>query len=389
MGLGGYLLDQLKILCLSDNPELGNLCIDLHPSEEILELIGTLMVIVSLTAYGLHSITRLEWRRHLTLSAFGFYALLFPISIQLHHLEPLFSLDLAERVAVSFADDTLELRGYYFYFPFTAPRLNSEYWRVGIFVKASRPLTHEFGYSFHIIDQASGEVTAGINEWSNRRHKNFVTGRTYRFQQHFNNLKDTPRNRALWLVLSLWYQDDDGAFHNYTISGSDLRLLSESHTILTEFVLDTETETTSAPALATFTNGFDLRQADFPAHARAGAPLSVDFTWSAANDGGEDWTQFLHFVHEESGYFWNHDQPPLGARLPTRLWYADLADRETWQFILPDDMPAGRYQLYTGLYRLSDLERMTVYDEFGDPLPDERLSLGFMQILPTLEESND
>ena len=127
----------------------------------------------------------------------------------------------------------------------------------------------------------------------------------------------------------------------------------------------------------------------FPAHARAGAPLSVDFTWSAANDGGEDWTQFLHFVHEESGYFWNHDQPPLGARLPTRLWYADLADRETWQFILPDDMPAGRYQLYTGLYRLSDLERMTVYDEFGDPLPDERLSLGFMQILPTLEESND
>ena len=83
---------------------------------------------------------------------------------------------------------------------------------------------------------------------------------------------------------------------------------------------------------------------------------------------------------EESGFFWNHDQPPLGMRLPTRLWYAGLADRETWQSTLPADMPTGRYQLYTGLYRLSDLARMTVYDEFGESLPEARLPLGFIEI---------
>ena len=144
--------------------------------------------------------------------------------------------------------------------------------------------------------------------------------------------------------------------------------------------MHTETETASTPALATFADGFELRQADFPAQVRAGAPLSVDFTWSTANDIDEDWTQFLHFVHEESDYFWNHDQPPLGARLSTRLWYAGLVDQETWQFTLPADLPAGRYQLYTGLYRLSDLARMTVYDVFGASLLDERLSLGLIEI---------
>ncbi len=43
-------------------------------------------------------------------------------------------------------------------------------------------------------------------------------------------------------------------------------------------------------------------------------------------------------------------------------------------------MPAGRYQLYTGLYRLSDLARMTAYNEFDEPLPDARLPLGFIEI---------
>ena len=223
-------------------------------------------------------------------------------------------------------------------------------------------------------------MVANIDEWSDRRYHDFVIGRIYRFAQNMEDIANAPRNRALWLTLSLWQKNDDGTYQNYAISESAQRLLSESHAILTEFVLHTETETASTPSLATFADGFTLHRANFPALARAGTPLIVDFTWSTANDIDEDWTQFLHFVHEESDYFWNHDQPPLGARLPTRLWYAGLVDQETWQFTLPADLPAGRYQLYTGLYRLSDLARMTVYDEFGESLPDARLSLGFIQI---------
>ena len=103
-------------------------------------------------------------------------------------------------------------------------------------------------------------------------------------------------------------------------------------------------------------------------------------TWEATKDGTEDWTQFLHFVHEETGALWNHDQQPLGARLPTRLWYEGLRDTETWQITIPEDLAPGRYAVYTGLYRLSDLARLSVSDADGMPLPDARVPLGFLTI---------
>ena len=60
-----------------------------------------------------------------------------------------------------------------------------------------------------------------------------------------------------------------------------------------------------------------------------------------------------------------------------------LVDQETWHFTLPADLPAGRYQLYTGLYRLSDLARMTAYDQFRRPLTEASISLGYIEIVPT------
>ena len=103
-------------------------------------------------------------------------------------------------------------------------------------------------------------------------------------------------------------------------------------------------------------------------------------TWETTADGEEDWVQFLHFVHEETGALWNHDQQPLGARLPTRLWYEGLRDTETWQITIPEDLAPGRYAVYTGLYRLSDLARLPVSDADGMPLPDARVPLGSITI---------
>ena len=133
-------------------------------------------------------------------------------------------------------------------------------------------------------------------------------------------------------------------------------------------------------SLVEFENGFALIAAELPEVADAGEMFSISFTWQAASDSDEDWVQFLHFVHEESGALWNHDQQPLGARLPTRLWYEELRDAETWQFALPADLVPGRYAIYTGLYRLSDLERLPVSDADGLPLPDARVPLASITI---------
>ena len=379
--VGAYIFDEWVEICSTDFVSVPKYCVNLRPGEEMLEMLGTLFVLLSLLAY--HSTNR---KKTTTARHFRFYliSLLILACIGLRYLfllTPFYELKrFANPVTVHFAEGTLSLHGFRFPNSPQQPHDAGSNLLVHVFMKANRPLTREFGHTFHLVDQISGNVVAGIDEWSDRRYYDITIGRIYRFAQNIQNVANAPRNRALWLTLSLWQKNDDDSFQNYTVSESTQRLLSERHAILTEFVLHTKTETTNAPALATFADGFALQQVDFPAQTRVGTPLSVDFVWSAANDGTEDWTQFLHFVHEESGYFWNHDQPPLGTRLPTRLWYADLADHETWQFSLPADLPAGRYQLYTGLYRLSDLTRMTVYDEFGNPLPDERLSLGSIRV---------
>ena len=110
--------------------------------------------------------------------------------------------------------------------------------------------------------------------------------------------------------------------------------------------------------MATFDNGFILQSFELPARTQAGATLEISFTWQSDVAGTEDHVQFLHLGHEESGEWWVYDQQPLEARLPTRLWYSGLVDSEVWQVPLPADLAPGRYHVFTGLYRISDQERV-------------------------------
>ena len=71
---------------------------------------------------------------------------------------------------------------------------------------------------------------------------------------------------------------------------------------------------------------------------------------------------------------------PLGLRLPTRLWYEGLRSSEVWQFTLPADLQPGRYSIYSGLYRLSDLQRLGVTLADGAQPADARIPLGTILI---------
>ncbi len=115
-----------------------------------------------------------------------------------------------------------------------------------------------------------------------------------------------------------------------------------------------------------------------PELAFAGEILSIPFTWRSDVGSDEDHVQFLHFGHVDSGEWWVFDQPPLGPRLPTRLWYSGLADSETWQVPLPADLAPGRYEVFTGLYRASDQERVPASDAEGTPWLDNRVAVGVL-----------
>ena len=181
--------------------------------------------------------------------------------------------------------------------------------------------------------------------------------------------------------MTLWREDGD-IFRREKIVSSDHELLNDTQVILTELVVPSNASLVSAAfePLAKFDNGLVLGAFEAPERAGAGRILSISFTWRSQERGSENLQQFLHLFHEESGEFWVHDQQPLGARLPTRLWYAGLADSESWQVPLPAELEPGRYHVFTGLYRSRDLERVPAKSAEGLDFVDARVPLGSLVI---------
>ena len=171
------------------------------------------------------------------------------------------------------------------------------------------------------------------------------------------------------------------AFGPLPVGFSDHPLLGETHIILDELVLPEtcgERQATEAPGR--FANGFVLQAASIPGRAQAGEELEVTFGWGTESAGSEDWTQFLHFEHDESGSFWNEDQMPLGLRLANAPLVCRVASQRSVAFTLPADLQPGRYSIYSGLYRLSDMQRLGVTLADGTQPVDARIPLGIILI---------
>ena len=164
------------------------------------------------------------------------------------------------------------------------------------------------------------------------------------------------------------------------VLASDLNLLSETQVVLGELVLPADSPTPESVPLAQFDTGFTLDAVDMPEIARAGETLTIPFAWRSEEQGREDYIQFLHLGHQESGVWFVYDQQPLGPRLPTRLWYQGLADSEVWQVPFPADLAPGRYTVFSGLYRTRDSERVPASGADGTPWLDARVPLGSIMV---------
>ena len=238
------------------------------------------------------------------------------------------------------------------------------------------------GYSIHLVDQASGDSILSRDRFTHRRF--FLLGPgyvpVYRQWVALDRLTEAPANRAYWIVLTIWRNEGD-EYVPQMIRYSDHQLLDDTQVILGELTLRAESST-PAPRdpLAVFNNGFTLDAVDMPERARAGESLTMAVAWRSDVNGSEDHAQFLHLGHEESGEWFVYDQQPLGERLPTRLWYEDLADHEAWQVPLPADLAPGRYDVFTGIYRARDRERVPASSADGNAFLDARVPLGNLVI---------
>ena len=250
---------------------------------------------------------------------------------------------------------------------------------VQLYLSARKPDYFGLGYSIHLVDQVSGDSIASNDKWAELHHSIWVLGpdyvQVYRSSMELTYPPQTPTNRALWVVLTLWREVGD-EFVAQNVVSSDHKLLNDTQVVLSELVMPAESTASQTIPLAIFDNGVALDAAVLPERAEAGETMSITFDWRSDADGIEDYVQFLHLGHEDSGEWWAYDQQPLGPRLPTRLWYSGFADSEIWQVPLPDDLAPGRYNVFTGLYRTRDLERLSVEDVDGAPYIDALVPLG-------------
>jgi len=366
------------------------------PLEETLEYLGVLLAFAGAAGLAATLLPAARLRRSMLLVAALLALLLFYDTARYHllvrddgHLlrqatlraegfRNLLTARLYARPLAVHIDETLALQGWHFDLPQPGKTAALRLW-----LHATRPLQFDdrFGIAVQLLDQERQTVLATAERLvrDGRHTRLWQPGRQFlRHEQIALQLPAAaPTNRAFWLTLSFWRWDGLQALRPLPVSASDQLLLGDAHIVLDEFVLPAAVQPADPePARARFVNGFVLQDAAIPARARAGSELDATFRWRAEDAGNEDWTQFLHLVHEGSGARWNIDRPPLGRRLPTRLWYAGLQADESWRFTLPADLQPGEYALYTGLYRLADLQRLAVTLAGGAQPADATIPLG-------------
>ena len=372
--LGAFVFDDVRHIDICDSWGMLLLdgCLKFPIFEEYLELSGIFLVLVAML--GQFSEVPLRPSRCLEGTLYVLPALWILLLFQTTAIIPIARQVYAQPAAVEFKSD-VHLHGF---------RLERGKRDLKLHLYLS-PRSWDFnglGYSIHVVDQVSGDTIVSRDRYADVQLE-FVLGPgyvpVYRQWMKLDFPRQAPVNRALWIVLTLWYKQDE-EFVSLAVISSDHRMLNETQVILGEFVLPLVSAAATSVPLAAFDNGIALVAAELPASTNAGETLTIPITWSSDLAGVEDHVQFLHLGHAESGAWWGYDQQPLGARLPTRLWYDGLVDTENWQVPLPADLQRGLYTVSTGLYRTRDQERVPARDTDGSFFRDALVPLGSLRI---------
>lgn len=94
-----------------------------------------------------------------------------------------------------------------------------------------------------------------------------------------------------------------------------------------------------------------------------GSTLAVTLFWQTLAPLAADYTTFLHLRTRSGVTVAQRDSQPLDGTYPTSQWQPHETIIDPLTLPLPEDLPAGSYQLYTGLYQLDTLARLPVTND--------------------------
>ena len=119
---------------------------------------------------------------------------------------------------------------------------------------------------------------------------------------------------------------------------------------------------------------------DLPSRLQAGQPLTLTLYWEAGGPTERPFTVFVHVVDDQGRAVAQADSQPVEGNYPTDLWADNEVISDTHAVALPGDLPAGPYDVWIGLYSVETGQRLPVLDDRGQPVPDDRIHLGEIQL---------
>ena len=365
--------------------------------EEWFEMVGATIVLATFLSYSQRRLTALDWPRAKLALVAGVVIGLSWYTFSLAIVPALEARIFANAIDVDYAEDELSLVGYHMYPDTIQP--GSEI-VMNLYWLARAPLNEDYSLSVHLVERGTNRSLAQ----SDNLHMGPMPGQAMYpgIVMRRTIFLDAPRSLPTpasydvmvrvwsgpWPFLTPW-EDTVGL----NIARSEQRPLLASDAVLIDHVVAPPVDAVQPLATTAdyqFTaDGFTLAGYELPQETITTHSFPVSFEWATQSQPSRDLTQFFHVVGETEEAFFTFDQKPFNGTFPTNDWPAGIEAVDGWTVTLPDEAPAGEYQIYTGLYDLDTLERSPI-SENGQPVQDNSILLGTIQYDPqqSLAEEN-
>ena len=106
-----------------------------------------------------------------------------------------------------------------------------------------------------------------------------------------------------------------------------------------------------------------------------GGILHLSFYWQAQQKMATSYTVFTHLLDSENRIWGQKDNVPIRGTYPTTGWLPGEVIVDEYEIPIKPDAPLGEYVLEIGMYDAATGDRLAVFDEQGERMPDDRILL--------------
>lgn len=146
----------------------------------------------------------------------------------------------------------------------------------------------------------------------------------------------------------------------------------------------------SHPMLATLGEGVRFLGYDLETDAaHPGETVSFTLYWQCLQPMDLSYTVFTHLLGPSMEVTGQKDSLPLDGAYPTTQWQPGEVIADRYSFAVFPDAPPGIHQIEIGMYRAETDTRLSAWDAQGQRLPDDRILIGEITVLPPVEPTPD